>query len=128
MPLPNLNLFDLISESFYLILILSGRFYDLQPPGQSNSAIAACRFAIWGVHQKAFFESYSAIKMSFTKSEFVCDSSAIRLRVGCGHKHACVSYGRAKMAIFGPFFGGRVRLAGRKSQQVEAGCGLNLLP
>ena len=40
----------------------------------------------------------ATVNMSFTKSEFVCDSSAIRLRVGCGHKHPCVFHGRKKKA------------------------------
>ena len=43
------------------------------------------------------------MNMSFTKMEFVCDSSAIRLRVGCGHKHPCVFSWTPKKAIFEPF-------------------------
>ena len=50
--------------------------------------------------KKALLESFSAVNTLFTKSEFVCDSSAIRLRVGCGHKHPCVFFMDARKGDF----------------------------
>ena len=68
--------------------------------------------------------------MSLTKSELVCDSSAIPLQVGCGHKHPCVILARQKRRLLDRFFLGAetVGLAGLKSQRVEARCDLNLRP